>query len=97
MRREWSGRSVLTNRKRPYIYAENCFSLRHVEIELWDFNKDISVHPEPYFSLKSEPFDFDILMTSQNCFLGFCAVRNFVFQNFLFPLAFEDKDVLCLY
>ena len=33
-------------------------------------------------------------MTSQNCFPGFCAVRNFFFQIFLFPLAFDSKDVL---
>ena len=33
-------------------------------------------------------------MTSQNCFLCFCAVRNLLFQNFLFPLAFDNKDVL---
>ena len=33
-------------------------------------------------------------MTSQNRFPGFCAVTNFFFQIFLFPLAFESKDVL---
>ena len=38
----------------------------------------------------------DILMTLQNCFLGFSAVRNFLLQ-FFFPLAFDNKYVLCLY
>ena len=32
-------------------------------------------------------------MTSQNCFPGFCAVRNFCFEIF-FLLAFDNKDVL---
>ena len=33
-------------------------------------------------------------MTSQNCFLCFYAIRNLLFQNFLFPSAFDNKDVL---
>ena len=29
-----------------------------------------------------------------NCFLCFYAIRNLLFQNFLFPSAFDNKDVL---
>ena len=35
-------------------------------------------------------------MVSQNCFPGFCTVSNFFFQTFLFPLAFDSKDVFNL-
>ena len=34
------------------------------------------------------------MMTSEKCFAGFWGVRNFLFQIFIFRLAFDDKDVL---
>ena len=48
------------------------------------------------YTLRKKKWSRDILMTLQNCFLGFSAVRNFLLQ-FFFPLAFDNKYVLCLY
>ena len=41
--------------------AENRFSLRRLEVELLDFKRHINAPPEPYFSLKKEPFGFFFL------------------------------------
>ena len=45
--------------------AENRFSLRHL-VELLDFKRHISAPPEPYFSLKKEPFDLFLHIFLQN-------------------------------
>ena len=46
--------------------AENRFSLRRLEVELLDFERHISEPPEPYFSLKKEPFDLFLHIFLQN-------------------------------
>ena len=67
-----------------FLFSANLVWRKPDDIDLLFLPKIVSIYICVFWLPQNKNKSRDILMTSQNCCFGFCAVRNFLFQIFFF-------------